>query len=143
MTDFEKKLNGALYGLLRWSDWDALRQRLKSEPDRRWFAYAMGTERPTAPLAPEALDRVIHEIDKVLRRDHDEGYLGVVYANDPSAPSLIKIYDPNHLGAACGTISYKVPPGWVLSTDAPSAATLPANRRRWWAALHERFGAPQ
>lgn len=28
MSPFETKLNGTLHGLLRWSEWDALRERL-------------------------------------------------------------------------------------------------------------------
>jgi hypothetical protein len=56
---------------------------------------------------------------------------------------LVKIYDPNNLGASCGSIGFKVPPGWVLSLDRPTpieAAThLPGNRRRWWEALLQRL----
>lgn len=145
MSDFDTKLNGTLYGLLRWSDWDALLQHLGNERERRWFVYAVGSEPPTVPLNPDALQRVVGEIDKLLRRDHDEDYLGIVYVDDLTTPSLIKIYDPNNLGAACGSIGYKVPPGWILSTDAPSAiattAPLPGNRRRWWIDLRERFMA--
>lgn len=36
MTAFETKLKGTLYGLLRWSDRDALRQRLPGQR-RRWW----------------------------------------------------------------------------------------------------------
>jgi len=62
---------------------------------------------------------------------------------------IIKIYDPNNLGAACGSIGFKVLPGWVLSLDRPTpfaaATPLPGNRQRWWDALHQRLlgGASQ
>ena len=143
MSPFETKLNATLYGLLRWSDWDALRQRLLDGPPRAWFVYAVGTEVPSAPLSPAAFPLALAEIDATLRRDHREDRLGIVYADDLARPTLVKIYDPNNLGASCGSIGHRVPPGWVLSLDPPSAiaspAPLPGGRRRWWAALRERL----
>lgn len=143
MSTFEKKLNGRLYGLMHWTDWDGLRESLGADTKNRWFAYAVGDELPAAPLSPASLSEALNGIDLLLRRDHDEDYLGIVYVDDLATPSLVKIYDPNNLGAACGSIGHKVLPGWVLSTDPPRALTpqtpLPGNRRRWWATLKERF----
>lgn len=82
---------------------------------------------------------LIAEIDALLRRDHDRDRLGIVYVDDRDEPTLVKIYDPNHLGASCGSVGYRVPPGWVLSLDPPSRidnpAPLPGSRRRWWERL--------
>ncbi len=143
MNDFEAKLNGTLYGLINWRDWDDLRARLLAGVDKRWFAYAVGEPLPEAPLPTDALTGLLSEIDALLRRDHDESYLGIVYVDDLASPSLVKIYDPNNLGSTCGSIGFKVPPGWVLSLDPPQVidaiTPLPGNRRRWWHALRERF----
>lgn len=143
MNTFETKLNGMLYGLMRWSDWDQLRTALSGAPEKSWYAYAVGTELPVEPMRPVALAVLLNEIDDLLRRDHAESYLGIVYVDDPVTPSLIKIFDPNQLGATCGSIGHKVPPGWVLSLDPPShieaVAPLPGNRKRWWEALRLQF----
>lgn len=143
MNAFETKLNGPLQGVMHWRDWDALRARLTADGEARWHAYAVGEALPEAPLPMAAFKAVLAEIDALLRRDHGEDYLGIVYVDDPWAPTLVKIYDPNHLGSACGSIGYKVQPGWVLSVDAPRAieagAPLPGNRRRWWASLGSRL----
>lgn len=143
MTAFETKLNGSLYGLLRWSDWDALRQRLLADTTQQWFAYAVGAQLPVTPLPPAAFEPLLTQIDGLLRRDHREDYLGIVYADNLARPTLVKIYDPNNLGAACGSIGHRVPPGWVLSLDPPSTiagtAPLPRGRRRWWSGLRERL----
>jgi hypothetical protein len=143
MDAFALKYSGTLHGLLHWGDWDRLRGRLLAARDLRWFAYAVGTEVPRLPLSSDALRTLLGELDVLLHRDHDEDYLGIVYVDDPVAPSLIKIDDPNNLGSTCGSSDVKVEPGWVLSLDAPSgvaaAAPLPGNRRRWWASLWQRF----
>lgn len=141
MTLFETKLKGTLHGLLRWSDWDGLRERL-ADTDAPWFAYAVGTEPPRAPLAPAALGPMLEEIDALLRRDHQTDTFGIVYVDALDRPTLVKIYDPNQLGSACGSRGTPVPPGWVLSQDPPSpiaASPLPGQRRRWWTGLRERL----
>lgn len=146
MSPFETKLNGSLYGLLRWSDWEVLRQRLLKEPSDPWFVYAVGAEVPDAALSPAGFRLMLAEIDATLRRDHREDHLGIVYADDLVRPTLVKIYDPNNLGSTCGSIGHRVPPGWVLSLYPPSAiatpAPLPGGRRRWWASLQGRLQRP-
>lgn len=143
MTTFIDKLNGSLTGLMRWKDWDTLRERVASDSNRKWFAYAVGREAPTHPLDVTALRLLLDEIDALLRRDHEESYLGIVYVDDIESPCLIKIYDPNNLGATCGSSGRKVMPGWVLSTDVPQSlepdAPIPGNRRRWWDSVLERL----
>ena len=126
MNLFEAKLNGTLYGLMRWPDWDALRVRLRNDPGYRWYAYAVGLELPHETLGANALLILLGEIDVLLRRDHIENYLGIVYADNPDHPSLIKIYDPNNLGSSCGSIDFKVPSGWVLSQDRPTPLAAPS-----------------
>jgi len=143
MSDFLNKFNGTLYGLLQWSDWDRLRLSIGEEPASRWFVYAVGEAPPDEPASPHRLRLFLDEMDALLRRDHQESYLGIVYADDMDNPSLIKIHDPNNLGSSCGSIGHKVLPGWVISLDFPvdldSTTPLPGNRRRWWQSLAERF----
>lgn len=99
----------------------------------------MGCGVPDTPLAGTELDKALTEIDLLLRRVHEEAYLGIVYADDLAHPTLVKIYDPNNLGSSCGSCGYTLPPGWVLSLRPPepiaSDIPLPGNRRRWWQSL--------
>lgn len=139
MSDFETRLNGTLHGLMRWSDWDKLQTRLLHDTSQRWYAYAIGTDVPATPVPAAKLRTLLSEIDALLRRDLDGDTLGIIYVDDADTPTLIKIYDPNNLGSTCGSIGFKVLPGWILSLDPPSlldsGAPLPGNRSRWWAKL--------
>ncbi len=144
MSTFTDKLNGTLYGVLRWEDWDNLLSLLKSDRRKEWYLSAAGCEPPVSTLPPPALGIFLDEVNALLRNDHIEDYLGIVYADSLESPTLIKIYDPNNLGSACGSAGYKVQPGWVLSLDAPTssieaAGILPGGRRRWWLGLQERL----
>ncbi|MEA3274050.1 MAG: hypothetical protein U9Q81_01860 [Pseudomonadota bacterium] len=139
MKSFASQFDGPLTGLLQWSQWDALTGRLSAGNDGGWFVYFVGENLPTEPMSPDAFGRFLNEIDRLLRNDHRESYPGIVYVDDPSAPSFVKIYDPNNLGASCGSSEVRVLPGWVVSRTppAPLAAPVrnPAGRRRWWQAL--------
>ncbi len=128
---------GSFTSALRWPQLDALWQQVRAQP-QGWFLYAVGEQPPAAPADPEHLLRFIDEIDQLLRREHDEDYCGIVYADDLVSPTMVKIYDPHNLGVTCGYSDNPPLPGWVLSRLAPvdlEAARQPAGRRRWWQRL--------
>jgi hypothetical protein len=128
---------GSFTSALRWPQLDALWDRVRQAPER-WYVYAVGEPPPTSPATADELLRFIVEIDQLLRREHDEDYCGIVYADRLAAPSMIKIYDPNNLGVSCGYSDNPPLPGWVLSRLRPAdlaAARQPAGRRRWWRRL--------
>jgi hypothetical protein len=135
MKTFEETLNGLLFGVMHWEQWDSLCRKL-SESGKPWYFYAVGCGVPDAPLAGAELDKALTELDALLKKEHEEDYLGIVYADDLESPSLVKIYDPNNLGSSCGSAGYAIPPGWVFSLQAPwaifSDVVLPGNRQRWW-----------
>lgn len=130
---------GYLSNILKWEELDTFWQTLRSQADAGWYIYAVGEPLPQQPSTASQLTTFIEEVDKLLHSEHDEDYCGIVYVNDRQAPSLVKIYDPNHLGSSCGPGFGEVLPGWVLSTMAPvelqAAVPLANNRRRWWQRL--------
>lgn len=131
---FDARFNGTLYSVLAWDQLSQFWGRINVNAG--WYIYAPGETRPEAPSDAEHVTAFVREIDTLLRRDHDESYCGIVYADQLDNPSLIKIYDPHHLGSSCGSAGYKILPGWVLSLEAPSDLhpehIVPQNRRRWW-----------
>lgn len=143
--EFDHLFEGTLYSLLSWEQLASFWLRL--EPAGGWYLYALGEARPEAPADAEHVTAFIREIDTLLRREHDEEYCGIVYADNLDQPRLIKIYDPNHLGTACGSGKQRVLPGWVMSRMPPSDLSpshlIPQNRRRWWQGLLDAFGSSQ
>ena len=136
---FLSAYKGYLSNILKWEELDTLWQTLRSHTETGWYLYAVGETPPSEASSGEQLGLFIGEIDKLLRKEHQEDYCGIVYVDNREVPALIKIYDPNHLGSSCGPGWGEVLPGWVLSTMAPVdlQATLPPpnNRRRWWQKL--------
>ncbi|MDD2914873.1 MAG: hypothetical protein PHP70_06085 [Gallionella sp.] len=130
-NEFQARLNGRFQGILQWSQLDELWTRVKIG---EWYVYQLGELVPQNPLKGEALAQRIDALDALLHREHDETYCGIVYADDAEAPTLIKVYDPSHMGSSCSTVPS--PPGWILSATPPQAIELhtpvPNNRRRWW-----------
>lgn len=136
---FLTAFRGSFTSALRWPQLDALWERIAERADAGWFIYAVGEPPPSAPTDAAGVKAFISEIDQLLRAEHREDYCGIVYADDPSAPTFVKIYDPNNLGVVCGFSESPPLPGWVMSlippVDLPSTRPPPKGRRRWWSRL--------
>jgi len=130
---------GSFYNLLQWNDLDSFWQALEQRADAGWYIYAIGEAAPQTPVSADQLRIFIREIDKLLREEHEEDYCGIVYVDNKTQPSFVKIYDPNNLGVTCGFSENPPLPGWVLSIMPPvelnEKTFLPQNRRRWWQRL--------
>ena len=137
---FARLYAGRLYSLLSWQDLEAFWQRL--DPADGWYLYAVGEPPPTAPESAANTAEFLRRIDEVLRRDHQETYCGIVYADDVERPCFVKIYDPNHLGSSCGSSKHPPLPGWIMSrappVDVAPGRAAPEGRRRWWRSLFSR-----
>jgi hypothetical protein len=139
--DFLQAFRGSFTSALRWHHLDDLWEVVRADAEGGWYLYAVGETPPDISSDRDQVLKFIEEIDKLLRKEHDEAYCGIVYADDLKSPSLIKIYDPNNLGVSCGYSDNPPLPGWVMSKLKPadlSAQVLPNNRKRWWRSL---FGA--
>lgn len=134
---YEALWNGTLRGVLQWPQLDDLWARVRAQP-AGWYVVQAGEVAPTAPLPASALTHFIDELDALLRAEHRHDYCGIVYADDRDAPTLIKVFDPAHLGSACGAAGAPTPPRWAISRLPPvpivdhAPAPAPAVRRRWW-----------
>jgi len=138
MISFQQHYTGRFVNMLRWHQLDELWNTVKTQSSG-WYIYFVGETVPTAPVNTITLNQFIQEVDKLLRKEHDYDYCGIVYADDKKMPSMIKIFDPNNLGAVCGASGSKVLPRWLLTRIPPEViiddAPTPANRKRWWRRL--------
>lgn len=145
--DFDAVFDGRLFSILSWTQLETFWNKL--DPSAGWFLYAVGENRPLAPADAPQVEAFLQHIHDLLRREHEEDYCGIVYADDVDNPSLIKIYDPNNLGSVCGgSGKERVLPGWIISRMLPSDLTpshaVPQNRRRWWQQFTDLFsGSPK
>ncbi|VAX13382.1 hypothetical protein MNBD_GAMMA24-2119 [hydrothermal vent metagenome] len=132
---FITTFRGSFTSMLRWPQLDQLWQVLREQNFKCWYIYAVGEAPPQDCADSTQLHQFIHEIDKLLRQEHQEEYCGIVYADKREDPGFIKIYDPSNLGVSCGFSDKPPLPGWILSLDIPAdLSNLPqaGNRRRWW-----------
>lgn len=136
---FLEQFRGSFTSTLRWPQLDALWETLRQKSDAGWYAYAIGEAPPEAPLTANQMTTFIKEVDALLRKEHEEDYCGIVYADNLSNPTFVKIFDPNNLGVSCGFSDNPPLPGWILSLvkpcDLEHALPQPGNRKRWWQRL--------
>lgn len=133
---YYKAFRGRFSGILKWSQLDQLWQTALAQEADRWFIYAVGDTPPSDVTSIDKLQLFIQEVDVLLRNDHGENYCGIVYVDDQEQPSFIKIFDPNNLGAVCGSSGNPPLPAWILSRippiDLPAAMPQTRSRQRWW-----------
>jgi len=131
--DFHTRLKGNFQGLLQWQQLDVLWGKVKAG---EWYVYQLGEALPPLALHGDALAHRIDALNELLHKDHAYDYCGIVYADDVNEPTLIKVYDPNHIGSSCGCSDTPSPPGWILSIAPPAliepATPTTASRKRWW-----------
>lgn len=138
-SDYQKALNGSFTSLLQWDALTQFWEQLCQQGTDQWYIYAVGERPPEVTASDGQFTQFIEEIDQLLRREHDERVCGIVYSNHPTAPTMVKIYDPNNLGVSCGYSENPPLPGWILSHQPPvelqPQQILPGNRKRWWQKL--------
>ena len=136
---FMQAFRGSFTSALRWHHLDALWQRLNKRAGEGWYIYAIGEVPPERPADAAQVATFIGEIDRLLRKEHEEDYCGIVYADDLREPAFVKIYDPHNLGVSCGYSDNPPLPGWLLTKMRPydlrSDQVVPRNRRHWWQRL--------
>jgi len=133
--EFLSVFRGSFTSALRWHQLDALWERLRGRAGAGWYLYAIGEPPPQSPAEAVQVVRFIEEVDALLRKEHDEDFCGIVYADNPKEPTMVKIYDPNNLGVVCGFSDSPPLPGWVMSLLPPEdlpAMQPPKGRQRWW-----------
>ena len=122
--------------VLRWEQLDNFWDVLRHDAAGDWFIYAVGEPPPQQPASADLVRTFLSEIEHLLRKEHDEDYCGVVFADSMQVPQFVKIFDPNNLGVSCGYSDTPPLPGWILSKLPPAdldvTAPLTGNRRRWW-----------
>ncbi len=95
---FLTAFRGSFTSALRWHQLDSLWGRVDERADLGWYLYAVGEPPPAVPADAERVRTFVAQIDTLLRAEHQEDFCGIVYADDPAAPCLIKIYDPHQPG---------------------------------------------
>nr|VFK17372.1 MAG: hypothetical protein BECKLPF1236A_GA0070988_101696 [Candidatus Kentron sp. LPFa]VFK31994.1 MAG: hypothetical protein BECKLPF1236C_GA0070990_101547 [Candidatus Kentron sp. LPFa] len=132
-SEFHERLLGKFSGILRWEQLDALWEQVLTRT-QGWYVYEVGRTPPESPFEIEALQDIVSEIDEVLHNEHKHDYCGIVYTDDFTQPTLIKVYDPGNLGVVCGPGGAPILPRWILSRIKPRALIEETREtdHAWW-----------
>jgi hypothetical protein len=116
---FVRHYLGGFSGILRWRQLDELWQWLNQHHPGEWYLYQTDTVPPAEPLSQDDLGLQLEQIDQYLRHTHKADYCGVVYVDDPKAPTYIKVYNPKGMGSSCSMSEIPPLPKWIISLERP------------------------
>lgn len=135
-SPFQIQFRGSFSSLLSWQQLNDFWQIVAARADQGWYIYALGMDVPQQPRNGADVQRFVLAVDTLLRNDHHEDYCGIVYTDSKTEPTFVKIFDPNFLGASCGSSKNPPLPGWIMSLARPTALShprvIPEGRKRWW-----------
>ena len=134
-SNFIELFKGKFYGVLRWHHLEHIWDVVKSKKDQGWYVYEINKDIPSKLTIEDALVTEIDLIDKHLRKEHDEEYCGIVYADDLQNPEFIKVFDPKSLGTSCSIAKTPPLPKWIISKVKPEELTVKieeSNKPKHW-----------
>ncbi len=134
-SNFKELFKGKFYGVLRWHQLEHIWDVVKSKKDQGWYVYEINKNIPSELTIEDALVTEIDLIDKHLRKEHDEEYCGIVYADDLDTPEFIKVFDPKSLGTSCSIAKTPPLPKWIISKVKPEELTVKkeeSNKPKRW-----------
>ncbi|SMM98775.1 hypothetical protein SPONN_2812 [uncultured Candidatus Thioglobus sp.] len=110
---------GRFIGITQWDDFNALMEKLISEPADDWYLYDTTTSIPKDTLSADALIEQLIAIKTLIKIEHQKRYCGIMYVDDLENQNFIKIFHPNNLGKSCGSREHPPIPQWLLSKIKP------------------------
>lgn len=138
VPSFRQYFKGMFSGILQWQQLDELWDTVRTKPTG-WYIYLVDETIPQMPADTSTLQQFIVDTDALLRQEHDYDYCGIVYVDNKAEPNMIKIFDPNNLGAVCGSSGSVVLPRWILTRIPPESLvdkpTEQMGYKRWWNTL--------
>ena len=124
-TPYWRAYNGRFAGFPTWALHDGFWPTL-AQSGGEWFAFEpeSGTL-PDRPLSTEEFAALLSEAEAMFTPARSRGFAGIVFADSPSAPGFVKLFDPWKMGASCGASGERILPRWVLSRMRPDALPPP------------------
>ena len=78
---FRQAFKGRFESVLRWEQLDAFWEVLRDDAAGDWYIYAVGEPPPQQSASAELVLTFLSEIERLLRKEHEEDYCGVVFAD--------------------------------------------------------------
>jgi len=121
-TNFRDLYFGKFYGVLMWKQFDAHWAWLNDNPND-WYVWDCLDEQPKTPLPPKQFKAFLVEAEEFVRQQDSAKQCGFMYIDAPSAPTLLKVFDPKRMGSACGCSGEPILPRWTISKMKPCSLT--------------------
>ncbi len=121
--DYLTQFKGRFIGVMHWQDCHALLKTLHNNPGD-WYLYDTLEIMPASTLDAQTFIHQLERIKDILVAEHTKRYCGIVYTDDLTNPTFVKIFHPNNLGKSCGSSDNPPMPQWLLSKKKPMDVVL-------------------
>lgn len=123
-TPFWRQYQARTSGILSWADLDAFWVELAAS-GQDWYVFDPFTDPPESPATADVFKTTLLTAEVLVNQRRDRSHSGAVYVDDRNAPTMVKVFDPVHMGSSCGCSGEAILPRWIFSHIKPDPLPVP------------------
>jgi len=117
--DYIKQVQGILYGLLSWGDFDHVCEYIGNTKDINWYIYEIEKSIPQNTSTNKEIKEFIRSLNSHIHKDYDREHCGIAFVDSIDEPSILKVFNPKLLKSICNIYGSSPIHGWVVSRQKP------------------------
>ena len=118
-TPYWTAFQGKLHGFPMWPMLDRFWPVL-SESGGAWYIHDFDSDTvPDHPASGDDVAALLADVLEMYAPARSRSFCGVVFVDDTTNPTFVKLFDPWKMGASCGSSGERTLPRFVLSRIKP------------------------
>jgi len=117
--DYINLVQGNLYGLLSWEDFDRVCEYISNADDHSWFIYEIDKPLPDSATSNVERTEFVESLNSCIHTQYSRKHCGIAFVDSIKSPSILKVFNPKLLKSICNIYGSSPIHGWVISRIKP------------------------
>ena len=99
--DYINLVQGNLYGLLSWVDFDWVCKYISNANDHSWFIHKIDKSLPDRAASNVEKTKFVEYLNSYVHTEYSREHCGIAFVDSIESPSILKIFNPKLLKSIC------------------------------------------
>jgi len=117
--DYINLVQGNLYGLLSWEEFDRVCKYIGNTKDNNWFIYEIDNPLPDNASTNIEIKEFIEFLSSYVHTKYSREHCGIAFVDSIDSPTILKVFNPKLLKSICNIYGSSPIHGWVISRKRP------------------------
>ena len=118
-NDYIELVQGNLYGLLDWADFDRVCKQICDATDQGWFIYEIDKPLPDRASTNIETTEFVESLNSSVHAEYSREHCGIAFVDSIDSPTILKVFNPGLLKSICNVYGSSPVHGWVISRIKP------------------------